>query len=141
MARLRAVRNQADAYAAELEAMSPSFVECRAGQHRWEVIDDFRNVDAARETFRRSRGGQLAYIERVYRCDRCTAKRSDAFSLVTHAGRHELVKLGSTYVTPPGYAVKGVGNTAGMRGLAVGVLYDRAMNQPRPSRGRARRAG
>jgi hypothetical protein len=125
---LRAVDGTEDAYVDALDRMPVEFLDCRRS-HLWEVIRDFHLVDCFEDADRSTRMGYSRYVEQVWKCTRCSMKRSDAFYMEKRGHRTALVKLGSSsYTPPPGYYVVDVpGSTAGRGELLRGLQFDRAM--------------
>lgn len=128
--RLSAVRDPLDVYIAGLDGMPENFLACRESQHRWDVLENFRIVDAGKESDRRARGGHTVYAERVLVCERCGMERSDAYHISSFRGRTALQRINASYTAPDGYSIEGVGNNIkGMRDLVHGAMFDRVLNQ------------
>lgn len=123
MARRRKRYTPEDDYVDALSHVPSEFFACREMQHPWRVTSPFRLVDSEQEN-RSPRGGHREFAERRLTCQRCGMVRSDAFSISTRNGHTALSKIGSTYAAPEGYAITGVGNTAGMRDLLLGLAFE-----------------
>ncbi len=123
MARRRRRSDPEDLFVEALEHTPPEFLACREMAHPWRVTSPFRVVDTTRED-RRPRGGFRLYAERRLTCQRCGMVRSDAFAMGTRSGHTTLSKISSQYEAPEGYAISGVGRTAGLRDLLYGVAFE-----------------
>lgn len=132
--RLRRVEPE-DVYVNALEHYEPGYLECREMAHVWKISSPFRLVDTTIED-RQPRGGHATFAERKLTCGRCGMVRSDAFSITDRRGHTALHKIGSSYEQPDGYAITGIGNTAGLRDLLYGVAFDQ---QQKRSTGRGKR--
>lgn len=125
-----------DLFVDALEQVPPEFLACREMAHPWRVTSAFRVVDTTKEEDRRPRGGFRLFAERRLTCQRCGMIRSDAFAMGTRAGHTTLHKISSQYEAPEGYAISGLGRTAGLRDLLYGVAFE-AEQQRRNQRRRS----
>lgn len=114
-----------DLFVEKVADMPENFLRCRSVQHDWES-SPFVVVDTRYEE-RLPRQGQRRFAERRHACKNCGKVRSDAYAITTRNGHTSLKKLNSTYSKVAGYDLQGTGNTAGMRDLLLGVLFDKAM--------------
>lgn len=124
-----------DVFVNALSHARPEFVQCREMAHRWKIVSPFRLIDTDVED-RQPRGGFREFVERKLQCQRCEMIRADAFSISTRHGHTALTKIGSSYSQPEGYAITGIGNTAGMRDLLYGVAFDAQQDRAETRRNR-----
>lgn len=118
-----------DVFVDALEHTEPEFLVCRELRHVWRPSTPFRLVDASLEDGRQPRGGHTEYAERRLTCSRCGTERSDAYAISRRRGHTALTKIGSSYNQPEGYAITGIGSTASMRDILLGVAFENQLGK------------
>lgn len=101
----------------DLTAVKDDFVTCRVRRHRWEAVEDDKNVY-------RDYQSSVAVARFASKCDRCGTIRYEAWNRLTG----EI--LFATYVYPDGYRIEG-----GARLFNVRKEYmDRTMPHKKPKK-------